>query len=238
MQVSFIRKSIVATVGAVALVGAIAPRAAQAATLTHISTPISFDNLSLSAGNTKLFLPYFDAAQGILNSVTYGLTGNPYAEVTLKNTSPSPALNSGPAIASIASTSFFRPSGLTLGTGFIQGYADTGSVSLSQGQQATAIDSYLVSSVNSSSAPSAFIGTGNFDVWIFSYFQLTGGGANGVSIEGLAGINSLVATVTYDYRPTSVPTPALLPGLIGLGLMRKRRSKKSPLAPQFGTGIV
>jgi hypothetical protein len=236
MQVSFLQKSIVA--GAVVMFGAIAPDSAQAATLTHISTPISFDNLTLSAGNTRLFLPYFDAAQGVLNSVTYGLTGNPSAEVRLENTSPSNALDSGPGIASVASTGFFRPSGSNLGTGFIQGYADTGAVSLSQGQQATAIDSYLVSSVNSSSGPSAFIGTGNFDVWIFSYFQLVSG-ANGLSVNGNAGIKNLVASVTYDYKPTSVPTPALLPGLIGLGLLGKRRSKKSPLAPNSGgTGIV
>jgi hypothetical protein len=225
--------------------GAIVPGVVQAATVTHNTAPISFDDRDLSPGNTPLFLPYFDPAQGTLNRVIYSLTGNPYTEVTLTNTSKPPRSRSGSGSASayIVTYSAFNLNGRLYGAGYLQGNADVSSVFLSPGASITANDTYVHGASyydtlssnpffpGSVASPSDFVRTGNLDDFevILSSFSNLSGNANGIpfSVDGLAGIDNLVASVTYDYEPTPVPTPALLPGLIGLGFtaLRKRKEK-------------
>jgi hypothetical protein len=74
---------------------------------------------------------------------------------------------------------------------------------------------------------SHFIKTGSYDVGFGSYFlpYLSNFGASKFSFIATGKANNLVAKVIYDYTPTSVPTPALLPGLIGLGFTAIRKRK-------------
>jgi hypothetical protein len=234
------------TLSAVALtlsLGAIVPMAAQAATVTHSTAPISFDDSDLSPGNTPLFLPYFDPAQGTLNRVIYSLTGNPYSEVTLTNTSKPPRSRSGSGSASadIVTYGAFNLNGSLTGAGYLQGIANVPSVFLTPGASITANDTYVSGASyydtlssdpffpGSVASPSDFVKAGNFDDFevILSSFSNISGYANfSFSVDGFAGVDNLVASVTYDYTPTEVPTPALLPGLIGLGftVIRKRKA--------------
>jgi len=53
---------------------------------------------------------------------------------------------------------------------------------------------------------------------LFDEIRISAGGTNGAA---------LVDNLQYAYKPTAVPTPALLPGLIGLGVgvLRKRKAE-------------
>jgi hypothetical protein len=236
MQVSFIRKSIVVAFGAAALFGAIVPRAAQAATVTHTSAPISYDqdaDPGLGPWATST-LPYFDAALGTLNSVYYQFLGEVSASVTYTNKSKKSN--------SVYASSFFNAYGYLNPNGEYYNNAPASVealAALSSGTTPSTVPGFgaTISTSTTSSfdsplmagTPSHFIRTGSYDVRFGSYFlpYLSNFGASNFNFIATGEAKNLVAKVIYDYTPTSVPTPALLPGLIGLGFtaIRKRKEK-------------
>jgi hypothetical protein len=214
--------------------GAIIPGVAQAATVTHTSAPISYDqDADPGVGPwATSSLPYFDAALGTLNSVYYQFLGEVSASVTYTNNSKKSN--------SVYASSFFNAYGYLNPNGKYYNNAPTPVEAFANFSVAnTTIPGFGATfwskTTRSFDSPltagnaSHFIKTGSYDVGFGSYFlsYLSNFGASNFNFIATGEAINLVASVTYDYTPTDVPTPALLPGLIGLGFtaIRKRREK-------------
>jgi hypothetical protein len=241
MQVPFIQKAIAATVGVVTLLGAIAPEAVQAATITYTSDPISYNqntgvtDIDTGAWGTSS-LPYFDAALGTLNNVSYRFLVEVKASAAFTNILGDATSIDG-RTSSTKSSSFFnvwgylKPSGVYYNNvpDTLDAYAVLPKIVVPVGGTVSNSSTNSFISQFMAANPSDFGGTGTYAVAFGSYYLheiLETGEAYLLDFVGTGEANNLRATVVYDYTPTDVPTPALLPGLIGLGFtaIRKRKS--------------
>jgi hypothetical protein len=219
------------TLSAVALtlsLGAIVPSAAQAATMTYTSAPISFDQdaeANSSGYVASSTLPYFNAALGTLNQVYYEFLGEVAVAFTYTNNSKKS--NNVEAFSYFSIFGNLNP-GSNYYNGSADAYANPGFLVVAAGQTKSSSDTDFLLN-DGFGTPGDFISSGSYAVNFGSYFlpSLSNFGASNFSFATTGEAKNLFARVTYDYTPTAVPTPALLPGLIGLGFtaLRKRKEK-------------
>jgi hypothetical protein len=105
-------------------------------------------------------------------------------------------------------------------------YANLGTLVVAAGETKSTLDTVFFTA-SGFGTPANFVGTGTYGVNFGSYFlpYLSNFGASKFSFAATGEAKNLFARVTYDYTPTAVPTPALLPGLIGLGFTAIRKRK-------------
>jgi hypothetical protein len=218
------------TLSAVALtlsLGAIVPESAKAATMTYTSAPVSFDQDAdpdtITGITATSALPYFNAALGTLNQVYYEFLGEVKATVSYTNNSK--------RSNTIDASSYFSAFGnLNPGSAYYNSdtfaYANPGSLVVPAGATRFSSDTAFFTTADYGT-PADFVGTGTYGVNFGSYFlpYLSNFGASKFSFAATGEAKNLFARVTYDYTPTAVPTPALLPGLIGLGFTAIRKRK-------------
>lgn len=232
-----------AAVGAVAVSSAaasVAPQAAQAASITYQTPSFFFDQNTELPDNGYLgsgALPYFNTAFGTLNSVTYEFLGNSKASITFTNNS-SRNSSSNSANAHIYSYGFLKPLGRSLYGQTTGAYAyvsgplakNGGSLTDSQENNSPGVGPSILTD------PfylSLFKGTGDYGVDLYGFFEVSSESKSSNTALVAAAMSGVSARVVYDYTPTAVPTPALLPGLLGLGagVLRKRKAEASEEAP-------
>ncbi len=207
---------------------------AGAASLTHETASFSFNEDSsedtfFDVGSG--LLPYFNASLGTLNSVTYQILGDSTASITITNDSKKKATVE--ASTSTYGYGYFRPQTTYTFRGFNQGaqaYVN-GTLDKKGTPGATLTDtntnnfnlSYSPSTLTDSDYLKAFTGTGNFAVDFHGYLQSAVFTTVPKYSVTSAATSGLKAKITYDYTP--IPTPALLPGLVamGVGVLRNRK---------------
>ncbi|HEY9879623.1 MAG TPA: PTPA-CTERM sorting domain-containing protein [Leptolyngbyaceae cyanobacterium] len=230
-----------AAAGAVAIgsTAAMAPQAAQAASVTYETPFFSFDQDTELPNDGFLgssLLPYFNTALGTLNSVTYQFLGDSTVSVTFTNNSKKDS--SGYASADISSYGYLRPQGTYFGGSPNGAFASVSGPLAKNGGSLTDSQSnnWYGSGPYTETDPyylSLFQGTGDYGVDFYGYFNAYSGSNSPNTTLVAAAMNNIGARVVYDYTPTAVPTPALLPGLLGLGagVLRKRKAEASEEAP-------
>jgi hypothetical protein len=207
------------------------PQTVQAASLTYETTPIAIFDQDTDAGLfASVNLPYFNAALGQLNRVTYQLIGNSTASITIVNNSTRDGSASGSSQMSILG--IFRPNSVALSRSIVAGTSVSGALPKNGGTLLNAATTVQTDSesLTDASGLAAFTGAGNFDVDLFGEFNASGTASVSRYLVTSLGQSQVLARVIYDY--TAIPTPALLPGLIGLGLgiVRKRKLQGQPEA--------
>ena len=217
------------------LLAAIAPNVANAASITHTTTSFSFDQdtyqddyFSVGSG----LLPYFKAALGKLNSVTYQVLGDSTASFSVTNNSTKLAQTSGQA--STYGYGYLKPQNSDLFAGNNQGaYASVNGILAKKGTTGATLTNTQTNNYTSSGPRTLtdsyslglFTGTDEFAVDFYGYLS-SSVTTNSPSYSVVSAATSgLSAQITYDYTP--IPTPALLPGLLarGIGIVRRRKAE-------------
>jgi len=213
----------------------IAPNAANAASITHKTASFSFDQdtseksfFSVGSG----LLPYFNASLGKLNSVTYQILGNSTASISITNNSNRTKMASGQT--SIHGYGILSPQNM----GWFYGHNQGASASIGgilSGKGATLTDTqtnnYLwwssPSTLTDSYYLGIFTGTDNFAVDFYGYLESSVSSTLPLYSVASSAASELSAVITYDYTPVPIPTPALLPGLLamGVGIVRRRKAE-------------
>jgi len=214
----------------------IAPNAANAASITHKTASFSFDQdtsedsfFSVGSG----LLPYFNASLGKLNSVTYQILGNSTASISIINTSK----KTGNAYGQTSTYGYGILS--PQNSGWFGGYNQGASAYVNgilSGKGATLTDTQTNNYNWWSSGPSTltdsyylglFTGTDNFAVDFYGYLASYVSTTLPAFSVASAATGELSAVITYDYTPVPIPTPALLPGLLamGVGVVRRRKAE-------------
>jgi len=212
----------------------IAPNAANAASITHKTASFSFDQDTFedSFFSFGSVLPYFNAALGKLNSVTYQILGNSTASISITN-------NSNKKANAYGQTSTYGYGILSpQNRGWFYGYNQGASASIGgilSGKGATLTDTqtnnYLwwssPSTLTDSYYLGLFTGTDNFAVDLYGYLGSYVSTTLSAYSVASAATGELSAMITYDYTPVPIPTPALLPGLLamGVGIVRRRKAE-------------
>jgi len=215
----------------------IAPNAANAASITHKTASFSFDEdtseksfFSVGSG----LLPYFNASLGKLNSVTYQILGNSTANISITSNSNKKANASGRTF--IYGQGVLRPQNVGLAGNSPGAWASIDGELPGKGAtlmdiQTNNYDSWWWSSPSTlthSFHLGLFTGIDNFAVdfngYLNSYVLTT---ASRFTVDSSAATSGLSAMITYDYTPVPIPTPALLPGLLamGVGVVRRRKAE-------------
>ncbi|MGI0485172.1 PTPA-CTERM sorting domain-containing protein [Pantanalinema rosaneae CENA516] len=209
---------------------AVAPEAVNAASITHETSSFSFSSNDYDDGWYFLGsspLPYFNAALGTLNSVTYQILGDSTASIAVTNNDDQDRYIS--AGVSTYGYAYLMPQGNWWWSGYNNGAYASVYQTLTPG--ATASDSQTnnwfgsyPSTYTDSYALGQFTGASNFDVNFYGSLDSWVNNVRNVSVSS-ASTSGLRAAITYDYTP--VPTPALLPGLLAMGVaaIRKRKTE-------------
>jgi hypothetical protein len=210
---------------------------AQAATITHSTGPITFDQDSIELDYKRyasVALPYFNPALGQLDSVSYSVQGNATATIAIENRSPQTGLGYG--YSYLYSYAYLKPKNFYLFGGDASAYAETsGTLTKLDGQRPTGGHRLLTKTTDTpwnydsgtigpSASLDAFIGDGDFTVDVWGFFSGVGYAYLSRSSVDVLGQVNLTTQLTYNY--TAVPSPALLPGAIAsivLGRKRKQR---------------
>jgi hypothetical protein len=207
---------------------ALIPTTVQAATITHSTGPIAFDQDSAELDYKRYAsaaLPYFNPALGRLDSVSYNVQGTATATIAIENRSTQTGLGYG--YSYLYSYAYLKPKNFYLFGGNASAYAETSGT-------LTKLDRLLTettdtpwnynAAIGPSASLNAFIGEGDFAVDAWGFFSGVGYAYLSRSSVDVLGQVNLTTQVTYNY--TAVPSPALLPGAIAsivLGRRRKRR---------------
>lgn len=212
----------------------IAPNAANAASITHKTASFSFDQDTFedSFFSFGSVLPYFNAALGKLNSVTYQILGDSTASISITNNSKKGANAYGQTYT--YGYGILNPQNSGIFGGYNQGASAYVNGILS-GKGATLTDTQT-NNYNWWSSPSTltdsyylglFTGTDNFAVDLYGYLGSYVSTTLSAYSVASAATGELSAMITYDYTPVPIPTPALLPGLLamGVGVVRRRKAE-------------
>jgi hypothetical protein len=207
---------------------ALLPTTAQAATITHSTGTIAFDQDGETLDYKRyasVALPYFNPALGQLDSVSYNVQGTATATIALENRSTQTGFGYG--YSQLYSYAYLKPKNFYFFGGDASAYAST-SGTLSKLDRfltttTTTPWNYDSSAIGPSSSLEAFIGTGDFAMDFWGFFSGIGYAYVPRSSVDVLGQVNLTTNLTYNYTP--VPAPALLPGAIALtyNLLRKRK---------------
>jgi hypothetical protein len=208
---------------------ALIPTTAQAATITHSTGPITFDQDSQELNYKRyasVALPYFNPALGRLDGVSYNVQGNVTATIAIENRSPQTGFGFG--YSYLYSYAYLKPKNFSLFGGEASAYAETSGTLTKLDRLLTQTTdtpwNYDSGAIGPSASLNAFIGDGDFAVDVLGFFSGVGYAYLSRSSVDVLGQVNLTTQVTYNY--TAVPSPALLPGAIAsivLGRKRKHR---------------
>ena len=222
-------------IAATLTLAAIAPNVANAASITHTTASFSFDQDTYQDDYFLVgsgLLPYFKAALGKLNSVTYQVLGDSTASISVTNNSIKLAKASGQTVT--YGYGVLKPQNYGYFGGYNQGaYASVSGTLDKKGPPGatltnTQTNNYTLSSPSTLTDPyylGLFTGADEFAVDFNGYLSSSVSTTLPQYAVASAATSGLSAQITYDYTP--IPTPALLPGLLamGIGIVRRRKAE-------------